>query len=75
MAMPAMRRDLTSDYRAAEWALQLAEDSVDNALGPNVAVRLQPLKAAFVTYRKEQCERLKAVIKGGTTVPSPSSSA
>lgn len=69
MTTPTMRRDLTSDYRAAEQALQLAEDSVDNALGPNDAVRLQPLKAAFVTYRKEQCERLKAVFKGGTFGP------
>jgi len=65
----AQRRDLTSDYRAAEQALTLAEDSVDNALGPNLAVRIKPLRAAFVAYRKEQCERLKAVFEGGTYGP------
>jgi uncharacterized protein YecT (DUF1311 family) len=69
MTTPTMRRDLTSDYRAAEQALTRAEDSVDNALGPNLAVRLQPMREAFVTYRKLQCERLKAVFKGGTFGP------
>jgi hypothetical protein len=66
---PEMRRDLTSDLRAAEVALQQLEDSVDVALGPEVAIRLHPLKEAFVTYRKEQCERLKNVFKEGTFGP------
>ena len=66
---PAMRRDLTSDYRAAELALQEAQDSVDAALGPEFAVRLEPLRAAFVTYRKQQCEALKAVFTDGTYGP------
>lgn len=66
MTTPTMRRDLSSDLRSAEQALQLAEDSVDAALGPEVAIRLQPLREAFVTYRKDQCDRLKAVFKEGT---------
>lgn len=69
MTTPAMRRDLTNDLRAAEQALQQAEDSVDAALGPNLAARLEPLKEAFVAYRKEQCERLKEVFKEGTFGP------
>jgi uncharacterized protein YecT (DUF1311 family) len=66
---PAMRLDLTNDLRAAELALQQMEDSVDAALGPDLAVRLQPLKEAFVAYRKQQCERLKGVFKEGTFGP------
>ena len=66
---PTMRHDLSSDLRAAELALQQAEDSVDAALGPELAIRLQPMREAFVTYRKEQCERLKAVFKDGTYGP------
>ena len=66
MTTPTMRRDLSSDLRAAELSLQQAEDSVDAALGPELAIRLQPLREAFVTYRKQQCERLKAVFKEGT---------
>ena len=66
MTTPTMRRDLSSDLRAAEQALQQAEDSVDRALGPELAIRLQPMKEAFLTYRKQQCERLKAVFKDGT---------
>ena len=69
MTTPAMRRELTSDLSAAEQALQQAEDSVDAALGPEVAIRLHPLKEAFVAYRKQQCERLKAVFKEGTLGP------
>ncbi|HEU4994214.1 MAG TPA: lysozyme inhibitor LprI family protein [Gemmatimonadaceae bacterium] len=66
---PTMRRDLSSDLRAAEQALQQVEDSVDAGLGPQLAIQLHPLKAAFVTYRKEQCARLKAVFKDGTYGP------
>ena len=69
MTTPTMRRDLSSDLRAAEQALQEAQDSVDAALGPEFAGRLQPLRAAFETYRKEQCEALKAVFKDGTYGP------
>ena len=66
---PTMRRELSGDLRAAEQALQKVEDSVDVALGPEVAIRLQPMKEAFLRYRKEQCERLKAVFKDGTYGP------
>ena len=66
MTTPTMRRELSSDLRSAELALQLAEDSVDAALGPELAISLRPLREAFVTYRKQQCERLKAVFKEGT---------
>jgi uncharacterized protein YecT (DUF1311 family) len=66
---PAMRRDLSSDLRAAELALQQAQDSVDAALGPELAMHLQPIREAFVTYKKEQCEQLKAVFKDGTYGP------
>src|SRR5262245_38777872 len=59
MTTLAMRRDLSNDLRAAEQALQQAEDSVDAALGPELSLRLHPLREAFVTYRKQQCERLK----------------
>jgi uncharacterized protein YecT (DUF1311 family) len=69
MTTPAMRRDLSGDLRVAEQALQKVEDSVDVALGPEVAIRLQPMKEAFLRYRKEQCERLKAVFKDGTYGP------
>lgn len=69
MTTPTMRRDLSSDLRAAEQALQLVEDSVDAALGPELAIRLHPMKEAFVTYRTQQCERLKAVFKDGTYGP------
>jgi uncharacterized protein YecT (DUF1311 family) len=66
MTTPTMRRDLSADLRTAEQALQVAEDSVDAALGPDLAIRLQPMRESFVTYRKEQCGRLKAVFKDGT---------
>lgn len=66
MTTPTMRRELSSDLRTAEQALQQIEDSVDVALGPELAIRLHPLKEAFLAYRKEQCERLKAVFKDGT---------
>jgi len=66
MTTPTMRRDLSSDLRAAEQALQQVEDSVDAALGPELAIRLQPMHEAFVTYRREQCDRLKAVFTDGT---------
>jgi hypothetical protein len=66
MTTPAMRQDLTNDLRAAELALKRLQDSVDAALGPDLAVRLQPLREVFVTYKKEQCERLKEVFKEGT---------
>jgi uncharacterized protein YecT (DUF1311 family) len=69
MTTPAMRRTLSSDLRTAEEALQRVEDSVDVALGPDEAIRLRPLKEAFLTYRKQQCERLKAVFKDGTYGP------
>ncbi len=69
MTTPTMRRELSSDLRVAEQALQLIEDSVDVALGPELAIRLHPMKEAFVTYRKQQCERLKAVFKDGTYGP------
>ena len=69
MTTPTMRRELSSDLRAAEQALQQIQDSVDVALGPEVAIRLQPMKEAFLRYRKEQCERLKAVFKDGTYGP------
>ena len=69
MTTPTMRRDLSSDLKAAELALQQAEDSVDAALGPELAIRLQPMREAFVTYRKQQCERLKAVFTDGTYGP------
>jgi len=69
MTTPTMRRELSGDLRAAEEALQKVEDSVDVALGPEVAIRLQPMKEAFLRYRKEQCERLKAVFKDGTYGP------
>jgi uncharacterized protein YecT (DUF1311 family) len=69
MTTPAMRRELSSDLRTAEEALQKVEDSVDVALGPDEAIRLRPLKEAFLTYRKQQCERLKAVFKDGTYGP------
>lgn len=66
MTTPTMRRALSSDLRAAEQALQQIEDSIDVALGPEIAIRLQPMREEFVAYRKEQCERLKAVFKDGT---------
>jgi uncharacterized protein YecT (DUF1311 family) len=69
MTTLTMRRDLSSDLRTAEQALQQVEDSVDAALGPDEAIRLRPLKQAFLTYRREQCERLKAVFKDGTYGP------
>ena len=69
MTTPAMRHALSSDFGAAERALRFAQDSVDKALGPELASRLQPLREAFVTYRKEECERLKAVFKDGTYGP------
>jgi uncharacterized protein YecT (DUF1311 family) len=64
-----MRRDLSGDLRVAEQSLQKVEDSVDVALGPDEAIRLRPMKEAFLTYRKEQCERLRDVFKGGTYGP------
>jgi uncharacterized protein YecT (DUF1311 family) len=66
MTTPTMRRELSSDLRAAEQALQQIQDSVDVALGPELAMRLHPLREAFVTYRKQQCELLKDVFKDGT---------
>ena len=69
MTTPAMRRDLTNDLRVAERQLQQLQDSVDAALGPDLATRLQPLREEFATYRKDQCERLKAVFKEGTFGP------
>jgi len=69
MTTPTMRRELSSDLKTAEQALQKVEDSVDVALGPDEAIRLRPLKEAFLTYRKQQCERLKAVFKDGTYGP------
>ena len=69
MTTPTMRRELTDDLRAAELALRAVEDSVDAALGPEIAMRLQPMREAFVTYRREQCARLKAVFKEGTFGP------
>jgi uncharacterized protein YecT (DUF1311 family) len=69
MTTPTMRRELSSDLRAAEQALQQIQDTVDVALGPELAVRLRPLREAFVTYRKQQCELLKDVFKDGTYGP------
>ena len=69
MTTPTMRRELSSDLRAAEQALLALEDSVDVALGPELATRLRPLREAFVTYRKQQCELLKEVFKDGTYGP------
>ena len=69
MTTPAMRRNLSTDLLAAELALQQAEDSVDVALGTELAIRLHPMREAFVTYKKQQCERLKAVFKDGTFGP------
>jgi uncharacterized protein YecT (DUF1311 family) len=69
MTTPTMRRELSSDLRAAEQALQQLQDSVDVALGPELAMRLHPLREAFVTYRKQQCELLKDVFKDGTYGP------
>ena len=69
MTTPTMRRELSSDLRAAEQALQQIQDSVDVALGPELATRLQPLREAFLTYRKQQCELLKDVFKDGTYGP------
>ena len=69
MTTPTMRRELSSDLRTAEQALQQVEDSVDAALGPDEAIRLRPLKEAFVTYRKQQCELLKDLFKDGTYGP------
>ena len=69
MTTPTMRRELSSDLRTAEQALQRVEDSVDVTLGPDDAIRLRPLKEAFLTYRKQQCDRLKAVFKDGTYGP------
>jgi uncharacterized protein YecT (DUF1311 family) len=69
MTTPTMRRELSTDLRAAEQALQQVQDSVDVALGPELAVRLVPLREAFVTYRKQQCELLKDVFKDGTYGP------
>jgi hypothetical protein len=37
MTTPTMRRELSSDLRAAEQALQQIQDSVDVALGPELA--------------------------------------
>jgi uncharacterized protein YecT (DUF1311 family) len=69
MTTPTMRRELSSDLHAAEQALQQLQDSVDVALGPELATRLHPLREAFVTYRKQQCELLKDVFKDGTYGP------
>lgn len=69
MTTPTMRRELSSDLRAAEQALQQIQDSVDVALGPELATRLHPLREAFVTYRKQQCELLKEIFKDGTYGP------
>ena len=69
MTTPTMRRELSSDLRAAEQALQQLQDSVDVALGPELASRLRPLRETFVTYRKQQCELLKDVFKDGTYGP------
>ena len=69
MTTPTMRRELSSDLRAAEQALQQIQDSVDVALGPELASRLRPLRETFVTYRKQQCELLKDVFKDGTYGP------
>ena len=69
MTTPTMRRDLSADFRAAEQELKLAEDSVDAALGPELSIRLQPLRESFVAYRQQQCASLKAVFKGGTFGP------
>jgi hypothetical protein len=69
MTTPTMRRELSSDLRTAEEALRKMEDSVDAALGPDLAIRLHPLREAFVAYRKEQCERLKAAFQDGTYGP------
>ena len=69
MTTPTMRRELSSDLRAAEQALQQIQDSVDVALGPELATRLHPLREAFATYRKQQCELLKDVFKDGTYGP------
>jgi hypothetical protein len=66
MTTPTMRRELSRDLAAAEVALQQLEDSVDAALGPELIVRLQPMRDAFVAYRKAQCERLKGVFEDGT---------
>jgi uncharacterized protein YecT (DUF1311 family) len=66
MTTPTMRRALSSDLQAAEQALLQIEDSIDAALGPALAARLQPMREAFVAYRTQQCERLKAVFKDGT---------
>jgi len=69
MTTPTMRRELSSDLRAAEQSLQQIQDSVDVALGPELATRLHPLREAFLTYRKQQCELLKDVFKDGTYGP------
>ena len=69
MTTPTMRRELTSDLRAAELALQRLQDSVDAALGPDLASRLQPLREEFVKYRHDECARLKAVFEDGTYGP------
>lgn len=66
MTTPTMRRDLSSDLRVAEQALQAIQDSVDAALGPDLAIRLLPLREAFVTYKNRQCASLKAVFREGT---------
>jgi hypothetical protein len=69
MTTPTMRRELSTELRAAEQALQQIQDSVDAALGPDIAIRLEPLREEFVAYRRDQCARLKAVFKDGTYGP------
>ena len=69
MTTPTMRRELTSDLRAAEQSLQQIQDAVDVALGPELAMRLHPFRDAFVTFKKEQCALLKDVFRDGTYGP------
>jgi uncharacterized protein YecT (DUF1311 family) len=69
MTTPTMRRELTSDLRASELALERIQKSVDSALGPELAIHLEPLRQAFLQYRGDQCGRLKAVFRGGTYGP------
>ncbi|MGH7679492.1 MAG: lysozyme inhibitor LprI family protein [Gemmatimonadaceae bacterium] len=69
MTTPTMRRELSNDLRVAEQALQEIQDSVDAALGPDLAIRLLPLRDAFVTYKNQQCASLKAVFRDGTFGP------
>lgn len=69
MTTPAMRSELSTELVAAERALQQIQDSVDAALGPDIASRLQPLREEFVAYRRDECARLKAVFEDGTYGP------